>query len=319
MKKISILFLTFIFSSNVLAWQPTTPVRAIIGYGPGSGNDLVFRKLSDIVSQQNPNVQFIIEYKPGADGTIAMNYLLDQPNNGTVVAVPSFSSIFVANDIWQQNKKFNFDSFVNVLGLGKSPLALVAHLSSGVNTPKEFINLIQHTSNTVNVAVGSGAHHLSFEYVMIKTNASRQRVQAINYKGPVDAVTSVASGQLEFGIVPMAVAQPLVENNKIKIIGITGNKKLSRYPNAELLADVIPGINVQAGWMLSLPPNTSKVIVDWYQREFKKAIDSKNYQEWAEKNYILIADNELTSDGLTESGKKFRKSLEPVIKGLEKN
>jgi tripartite-type tricarboxylate transporter receptor subunit TctC len=154
---------------------------------------------------------------------------------------------------------------------------------------------------------------------MIKTNASRQRVQAINYKGPVDAVTSVASGQLEFGIVPMAVAQPLVENNKIKIIGITGNKKLSRYPNAELLADVIPGINVQAGWMLSLPPNTSKVIVDWYQREFKKAIDSKNYQEWAEKNYILIADNELTSDGLTESGKKFRKSLEPVIKGLEKN
>ena len=70
-------------------------------------------------------------------------------------------SSYVTNDIWEKNiKKYNYDSFVDVLTMGKSPLVLVASPKSDVNTPEQFIRLIRTSTSPINVAVGGGALQL---------------------------------------------------------------------------------------------------------------------------------------------------------------
>ena len=120
----------------------------------------------------------------------------------------------------------------------------------------------------------------------------------------------------EFGIMPVAVAKALIDAGKVKPIGLTGGPRLKQLPNVPLLSDVIPGIKVYAGWVLSLPPSTPNIIVEWYQDKFTKAILSPEYKEWADQNYIIIDKNELNPKGVMSYAEELRTSFAPVIKNI---
>jgi tripartite-type tricarboxylate transporter receptor subunit TctC len=302
-------------------WAPNKPVHALIGFAPGSGNEISFRKASDIVIKQNPGVTFTVETKPGADASVASNQFITAPSDGLHVMVPSHMSLFVTNDIWQKNtKKFEYNSFKPAMTLGKSPLVLVASSKSTVNTPQEFVKYITR-GQPVNIAVGGGAHRMAFEYIRLKTNADADLIRDIRFQGPLPAVTSVASYDgktgTEFGIMPIAIARPLIEAGKVKPIGLTGGPKLKALPNVPLLSDVIPGLKVYAGWILVLPPSTPDTIVNWYVNQFSQAVLSKEYQDWAEQNYIIVDRNELGPRGVMAYAEEIRGLFAPVVKNIK--
>ena len=305
------------------AWEPTKTVTVIVGNTPGAGNEIAFRKLAEIVQKTNPKVSFVVENRPGVDSVLANNYFLTQAPDGYSINLPSHMSSYVTNDIWEKSvKKYNYDSFVDVLTMGKSPLVLVAHPSSSVNTPQDFVKLISTTTRPINVALGGGAHRTAYEYLMERGHGNRQQVQPIKFNGPMPAVVSVASfdpknGGTEFGIMPIAVARALVEGGKVKPIGFTGTQKMPQFPNVPLLKDVAPGINVYAAWSIQLPPNTPRDIVEWYQRNFSAAVRSKEYAEWREINVVFYEEDELTPVGLRKQMEELRAAFIPVLSKID--
>lgn len=302
-------------------WAPNKPVHALIGFAPGSGNEISFRKASEIVMKQNPGVTFTVETKPGADASVASNQFMTAPSDGLHVMIPSHMSLFVTNDIWQKNtKRFEYNSFKPAVTLGKSPLVLVASSKSSVNTPQEFVKYITN-GRPVNIAVGGGAHRMAFEYIRMKTGANADLIKDIRFQGPLPAVTSVAQYDgktgTEFGIMPIAIAKPLIEAGKVKPIGLTGGPRLKALPNVPLLSDVIPGLKVYAGWILVLPPQTPDTIVNWYVDKFSRAILSTEYQTWAEQNYIIIDRDELDPRGVMAYAEEIRALFAPVVKNIK--
>ena len=301
--------------SNIAwAWQPTRPITVIIGFAPGSGNEIAFRKAAGIVQANNPGTNFIVEARPGGDAVVAHNHFLTQSADGYTIAVPSHMSHFVTHDIWQRDiKRFEYNSFTNVLTLGQSPLAVVAHVSSTVNSPAEFITLIQRPTRSVNVATGGGAHQMAYEFIMY-TQKGHESVQAVRHPGPAPAVQSVASGSTEFGIVPVTVARPLIEAGRVKLIGVTGVSNLTGLRSVPL---IVPGISVYAGWMISVLPGTPQPVQDWYQREFARAVNSAEYQSWAADNMITVDPQQLSSTGVARYGEQLRRSFAPIIERLQ--
>jgi tripartite-type tricarboxylate transporter receptor subunit TctC len=302
-------------------WSPSKTVNTTIGFAPGSGNELSFRKASDIVMKQNSGVSFFVETRPGADAAVASNAFMTAPSDGLHLMVPSHMSLFVTNDIWQKDiKRFEYNSFKPVVTLGKSPLVLVASSKSTVNTPQEFVKYITN-GKSVNIAVGGGAHRMAYEYIMMKTRADSRQVQSVSFNGPAPAVQSVASYDgrtgTEFGIMPIAVARPLIEAGKVKPIGLTGGPKLKALPNVPLLSDVVPGLKVYAGWTVMLPPQTPNTIVDWYVDRFGRAILSKEYQDWAEQNYIIIDRDELNPKGVMAYAEELRTAFAPIARTIK--
>lgn len=305
------------------AWEPIKPITVIVGNTPGAGNEIAFRKLAEIVQKTNPKLSFVVENRPGVDSAIANNYFLTQAPDGYTINLPSHMSSYVTNDIWEKSvKKYNYDSFVDVLTMGKSPLVLVAHPSSSVNTPQDFVRLISTTTRPINVALGGGAHRTAYEYLMDRGKGNRQQVLPIKFNGPMPAVISVASydpktGGTEFGIMPIAVARALVEGGKVKAIGFTGTQRMPQFPNVPLLKDVAPGINVYAAWSIQLPPNTSRDIVEWYQKNFSAAVRSKEYAEWRELNVVFYEEDELTPVGLRRQMDELRAAFIPVLSKID--
>ena len=304
------------------AWEPTKPVTVIVGNTPGAGNEIAFRKLAEIVQKTDPKFNYVVSNIPGADSTIANNKFVDAPADGYTINIPSHMSSYVTNDIWESKiKKYQWDTFVDVLTIGKSPLVLVASPKSSVNTPVDFVRYIAKSTKPINVAIGGGAHRTAYEYLMTKAHADRDIVKPIKFNGPQPAVLSVASYDgktgTEFGIMPIAVAKPLVDAGKVKAIGFTGTKSMPQYPNIPLLNTVAPGINVYAAWSIELPTNTPKDIVAWYQKTFAQAIRSKEYKEWRDQNVVFYEEAELTPEGLKHQMIALREAFLPVLQKID--
>lgn len=300
------------------AWEPTKPVAVYIGNTPGAGNEMAFRKLAEIVQKKNPNFVYVVQNIPGADSVVANNKFLEAPADGHTINLPSHMSSYVTNDIWEKSiKKYQFDSFSDVLTMGKSPLVLVASVKSDVNIPQEFVRLIRTATSPINVAIGGGAHRTAFEYLMDRGRGNREQVRSIKFNGPVPALQSVGQwdGKIgtEFGIMPIAVAKTLIDAGRVKPIGFTGTRKMAQFPNVPLLNTVTPGINVYAAWSIQLPPNTDREIVAWYQKEFAAAVRSSEYKEYTDANVIFYAEDELTPGGLYKHMTELRAAFLPVL------
>lgn len=305
-----------------VAWEPTKPVTVYVGNTPGAGNEIAFRKLAELVQRNNPKFVYVVQNIPGADSVIAQNRFLDAAPDGYTANLPSHMSTYVTNDIWQKDiKKFKYNDFTDVLTMGKSPLVLVASPRSMINTPEDFITLISTTKKPISIATGGGAHRTAFEYLMYRGQGNKELVKPIRFNGPLPTVTSVAAfdgkSGTEFGIMPIAVAKPLLDAGRVKAIGFTGNRKMDQYPKIPLLNTVAPGINVYAAWSLQLPPNTPANIVDWYQREFSKAVRSAEYKEWMENQVVFYEESELKPEGLRKHMNELRTTFIPVLETID--
>lgn len=315
-----LLALLLLIPTLALSWEPTKPVTVVIGNPPGAGNELAFRKLASIVTEANPKANFVIQNQPGADSVIAMNGFLSAPNDGYTIALPSHMSTFITNDIWEKKiKKFNYDSFTPVMTMGKSPLVLIANRNSKIDTPQQFADYIRDTKEPINIAIGGGAHRTAFEYLMFKNNGNGDMVQIINFNGPLQAATSVGkdTGGTEFGIMPIAVAKPLIESGKVKPIGLTGERKMPQFPNVPLLQSIAPGINVYGAWAIILPPDTPKEITDWYVKVFVAAARSEEYKKWMDGQVVFLEEKELTPAGLRRQMETLRKTFMPVLEKVK--
>ena len=322
MKKLLATFALAVIPMLSFAWEPTKPVTVIVGNTPGAGNEIAFRKLAEIVQKQNPKFVYVVQNIPGADSVIANNKTLEAQPDGYTINLPSHMSSYVTNDIWEKKiKKYQWNSFDDVLTMGKSPLVLVASPRSVVDTPIDFIRYLHIQTKPINIAVGGGAHRTAYEYLVESAHGDRNQIKPIKFNGPAPAVQSVAQYDgktgTEFGIMPIAVARPLVEAGKVKPIGFTGTKTMPQYPTVPLLNTVAPGINVYAAWSIQLPPNTPEEIIKWYQQTFSAAVRSKEYEEWRKINVVFYEESELTPAGLKKHMQELRTTFLPVLSKID--
>jgi len=295
------------------AWQPTKPITVIFPNGPGAGNEISFKIVSDIVDRAT-GAKFVSEYKPGADGNLATNYFNTVANDGYTISVPACNSQWVTAEIWYpQMVKFNIFEFEPVANIARSPLAFWATPNSRINTPEELINEIRSKQRPINFAIGGGGHKLAVEYLTTKLNVpGGDRVETIMYKGPAQALLDVMGGHVEFGVTPVAVGYPHLQAGKLKLIGIAGEVPLRGLEKTPLMKDYAPGLNIYGCWNIILPKGTPKDIQDWYRTNFVPAINSKEARVKFDENQMFVTPSEHTAEGLNASMTKLRKEWQPI-------
>lgn len=308
-----------LIASTAWAWEPTKPINVLIGFAPGSGNELSFRGVSSILEKSNPKLAFVIEHRPGASGVVAMNDFVSRPADGYHIYIPSNQGIFVTAEFFQKKViRYKLDDFEYVVGIAKSPLVVIAHSSSDVNTPAEFVNKLTTTTKRINIAAGQGGHQLAYDYMADKIKLDKSLITTVAYRGPAQAGADVAGGHVEFGIIPVAVAAPLVQSGKVKVIGLTSERTIKGFENTPLMNKWVPGMNVYAGWGIILPKGTPPDMQKWYVDNFSKAIKSAEAQTFFENNYMFADDRELTPAGFKKSMTDLRSVWIPVLNKLEK-
>jgi tripartite-type tricarboxylate transporter receptor subunit TctC len=301
----------------VQAWTPTKPIVVVLPNAPGAGNEIAFRILAKQVEKKT-GANFVFDYRPGADGTVAMNHFNTLPADGHYVAVPGCQSIYVTAEIWySHNTKFSAMDFVPVANIGKSPLGFYARTASNIDTPEKLISEVNTAQRPLNFAVGGAGHKLAVEYMVSALQPITNSVQAVMYKGPAQAMNDVVSGQVEFGVFPVAVAAPLIKAGKIKLIGVAGERPLADLKEVKLMKDYVANLNVYACWNLILPKNTPQDIQDWYNKVFIPVLNSKETQDKHSEQFIFVSQNEQTPQGVRAAMYRLREQWQPFARKIK--
>ena len=315
-----LLFATLLlaFSSvSTWAWQPTRPINVLVGFAPGSSNELSFRAIAQQVEQAT-GAKFIVINQPGADGIVSLNNLNDSTPDGYTINIASEQNTWVmSNVLYPRETKFKADGFTHTVGLSRSPLVIIAPADSAVNTPRELVQLLETTTRPVNFAVGSSSHRLAYQYLLENTKSRKDLIAAAGYRSPAQAATDVAAKVVDFGIVSASLAQSLVASGKVKIIGICGDRILSRLPGVPTMQATVPGLTVYVGVSILLPPNTNQEIQKWYVTHFGSAVRSEQSRRFFEENLMFVDEQDLTPDGHRRSMMTLRQKWSPVAQKMD--
>jgi tripartite-type tricarboxylate transporter receptor subunit TctC len=257
-RKLLLLFLAF--SCSVFAQSyPTKPVRLIVTYPPGGSSDLMSRvygaKLADIWGQQ-----VIIESKPGAAGSIGMDFAAKQPNDGYTFVVGNLGPVAV-NPLLSQVPYNVEKDFVAVSQISQGPNVLVVRADAPFKSLGDIIKFAKENPGKLNYGTsGPGSvSHLSSE--MLK-NITKVQATEVPYKGGVLAVQDLLGGQIQFIFSDSLPAMQHIRAGKLRALCVTGTQKYELIPEPPICQSDAPGLVAVNWWGVLYPAGTPRPIVE---------------------------------------------------------
>ena len=311
--KIIVAVMATAFSASAWAWQPTKPVEVTIGFGAGSGNEMVFRILAQQV-EKNTGAKFLINPRPGAGGVVGTEYFVRQPADGHHIFMSSVAGTAGMDRISMPDRplEYNLDSFRYAILAAANPFVIVTHPTDPVNTPQQLVDALKQERTSV---AASGGARIVFESLVQaqKLLQGPDGVVRIEHKGPTFALTDVAGQHVRFAVVPSLVAAGMIQDGQVKAIAHSGDTAIKQFPRVPNLQSVMPGFSAPATWGILLPKGASDAAVEWYVREFSRALNAPEVQAAYDKNLLQTIPGTLTSKGFEAYARKEEATRRPLV------
>ncbi len=249
---------------------PTKPVRLIVTYPPGGSSDLMGRvlgqKLSELWGQQ-----VIIESKPGAAGSIGMEYAARLPADGYSFVIGNFGPVAI-NPILSKLPYDMQRDFLPVSMVCTGPNILVVNSNTPVNSVQELVSLAKKDAGKLNFGTsGPGSmSHLVGE--MFKRSAAIDIV-GVQYKGGVLAVQDLLGGQVQLIFSDALPVMAHIRSGKLRPIGITSKDRSPLSPDIATMAEQgFPDLVAVNWWGVFVPTGTPRPVVEKLNVDLVKAL-----------------------------------------------
>ena len=228
------------------ASYPSKPIRIIVGFGAGGGNDLVARivgpKLSETLGQP-----VIIENRPGAAGQLAVVYAQSQPADGYTLVVGAIGQLAISTAIYSDLPFHPTRTLVPLTLLGSYWLAIAGSAQHGINSLKDLVAFAKANPDKSNYPSSSPAFTIPAELFKLKTGMPGQRIP---YKSTHEMMLSIAAGQTIFGFADPPIAIPLAQGGKLRMLAMTGPNRLPELPDVPTVAEAGFGnIDIRQQWI----------------------------------------------------------------------
>jgi tripartite-type tricarboxylate transporter receptor subunit TctC len=226
---------------------PNKPIRVIVPFAAGGGNDifarLVGNKLSEILGQPVIN-----ENKPGAGGRIAAEYVMNYPNLS-----------------YHPTK-----TFIPLAMIANFPLVLVVPPELPIKSVKELVEYAKKNPDKSNYASTSPAFTTASELLKLKSGMPGQMIP---YKSSNEMILSVIQGQSLFAISDGPPAIPQVKAGKVRALAVTDSVRSDEIPDVPSMKEAgYPEVDIKlfSGYFAAV--GTPPAIVAKLEAGLQKAI-----------------------------------------------
>ena len=283
---------------------PSKPIRIIVGFAAGGGNDLVARivgpKLSEILGQP-----VIIENRPGAAGQLSVVYAQSQPADGYTLVVGAIGQLAISQAIYSNLPFHPTKTLVPLTLVGSYWLTIAGSMQHGINSLKDLVAFAKANPDKSNYPSSSPAFTIPAELFKLKTGMPGQ---LIPYKSTNEMMLSIAAGQTLFGFADPPIVIPLAQGGKIRALAMTGPNRLPELPDVPTVAEAGFGnIDIRLQWIGAFATaGTPPAIV----RKLETALRHVLADPAVRGRLKAVA---YTPDG--RPGEEFRQLIEADIKG----
>ena len=221
---------------------PSHPLRIIVPFGAGSSSDanarFVAEKLATLLGQA-----VYVENKPGASGSIGLQAAKSLPADGYTIVQASISPMTV-NPVMMKDLPYDpVTDFKPLFGLARGMNVILVSNESKFRTLADLIAAAKGPKPP-SMGTFSAGYYLAAEWL-----AAEAGVKFVNipYKGQGSIMTDVMGNQLDFALVDLAGAVPLLTAGKLRALAVSGETRHADFPAVPAVRESFPGY-VQYSW-----------------------------------------------------------------------
>lgn len=211
----------------VPAAYPDKPISLVVPFPAGSGTDAVGRifaaELGNILGQQ-----VVVENKPGANATIAAQYVARAKPDGYTLFVTTNTSHSAVPFLMKNVPYDPVKDFTPIARGGNLPFLLVVNPQRPYKNVQELIRHARENPGRVTYATGN-----STGIVAGATLARRAGIDILHvpYKGTPQALTDLVGGQVDFMFTDLASGLQFVQSGQLRALAVSTAQRSSIAPD----------------------------------------------------------------------------------------
>ena len=256
---------------------PSKPVKLVVTYPPAGSSDLMGRilgqKLGELWGQP-----VIVENKPGAAGSIGMEYASHQPPDGSSFLIANLGPA-VINPLLTKVPYDVERDFVPVSLIATGPNILVVNPSSPAKTLGELIAYARANPGKLNFGSGGSGSiaHMSGELLKSLTHVD---IVHVPYKGGILSINDLLAGHVDMVFSDALPVMQYIRASRLRALAITGAERSPFAPDIPTcLESGVPGLVAVNWWGVLLPAGTPKPIADKFHDDLVKVMQQPEVKE----------------------------------------
>jgi len=249
---------------------PAKPIRLVVGYTPGGGNDLIARivatKLQDQLGQP-----VMVDNKPGAQSIVAAEIVAKAAPDGYTLLIAPSGPMAINPAVYGKLPYDPVKDFAPISLLAEFPLLLAVGAEQPVKSVKELIDFARANPKLANYASSATPFQLAGELFNQRTGSSFQHIP---YRGSGDAVQAVVAGQVLMTISDSGPMAGPLNSGKLRALAITTAKRPPAFPDVPTFAEAgIPDMEIELWTGVVAPAGTPADIIEQLQDAITDVIE----------------------------------------------
>ena len=281
MKRVTVTIFLFLTALCVHAQEfPKGPVKLVVPFTPGGPTDVIARlmsqKLESIWSQP-----VVVDYKPGAGTVVGIAHVAQSAPDGQTIGI--VVSSYTINPVLR--REMPYDTLKDLRGvsmLTTFAIALVANPQAPFDDIKGLVAYAKSNPGKLSFATPGvgGTTHLAVE--LLKSIAGIEMVH-VPYKGSAPGQVDVVAGRVPLMSDPLFSAMPFVRSGRLKVLGVTTEKRVPGFEQFPTIAETYPGFDVLAYLGFVVPKKTPAPVVRAIQLACARALQMPDLKKRIEE------------------------------------
>jgi len=245
---------------------PSKPVKLVVTYPPAGSSDLMARivaqKLSELWGQA-----VIVENKPGAAGSIGMEYAAHQAPDGYSFVIGNLGPAAV-NPLLS---KVPYDVERDFI-----PVSLIATPAKSLG---ELVTYARANPGKLNFGSGGPGSVAQLTGEMFK-NLAHIDIVHVAYKGGILSVQDLLAGNVQIVFSDALPVMQHIRAGKLRALAVTSPERSPLAPDIPTCVESgMPGLVAVNWWGVFLPAGTPKPIADKFHADLIKVMQSADVKE----------------------------------------
>jgi tripartite-type tricarboxylate transporter receptor subunit TctC len=256
---------------------PTRPITVISPFSAGNANDIVARIVLDEVVKEFGQ-PLVFENRPGAGGTVGVAAVARAKPDGYTILI--HSSSFSASRVLQKSLPYDMlNDFLPTSMFGAQPSVLVTGPTSGFKSVADLVKAARAKPGSMNFAsagVGAASHMAAERF----NAATGIKAQHIPFKGPVEALSEIMAGRIQYYFLPISPAMGAIGAGKVVPLAVSTPMRAPALPDVPTTKEAgYPGASYLFWSGIFLPAKTPVAIADKLHAGSTKALSRPDVQK----------------------------------------
>jgi tripartite-type tricarboxylate transporter receptor subunit TctC len=255
---------------------PNKPVRIVIGYAAGGGNDIIVRVMTNELSK-GLGQPVIVENKPGAQSIIAADLVAKSAPDGYTILMGPSGPMTINPATYSKLSYDPVRDFAPISMICQFPLLVTVDAKLPIRNVKELIEYARANPGKANYASSAGIFQITTELFKQRTGT---KIEMIPYKSSGESVQAVIAGQVMMTIVDPPPATGPMKAGTLRPLAVTSSKRHPAWPELPTMTEAgVSDMEVPVWTALFFPAKTPPAIVARWQREVARVVQTPEVKE----------------------------------------